>query len=200
MPADSKTTSGRIGCHGHAGLWQGQARRQADPRPPGSRHLDDIAKDPKAAAAFLEYLQSPERLKALHEKTGWIPTNSNFDTSVINDPVVRRMWKPGDDGENIPYLPMWCPGQFYEQALLPTAQQVVAGQDHRRGGGRAGGQGRQGMARLRSGHGRQLQEVGERSLRLTGDESGHGERQGLLFSTRVTGRRIGKCDRHDRSG
>ena len=41
------------------------------------------AKDPKAAAAFLEYLQSPERLKAFWETTGWIPANSNFDTSVI---------------------------------------------------------------------------------------------------------------------
>ena len=28
---------------------------------------------------------------------------------------------------NIPYISNLVPGQFYEQALLPTAQQVVAG-------------------------------------------------------------------------
>jgi raffinose/stachyose/melibiose transport system substrate-binding protein len=84
-------------------------------------------KDPKAAAAFLEYLQSPERLKALHDKTGWLPSNVNFDTSVITDPVVVDLWKRWGQGDNIPYISNVVPGQFYEQALLPTAQQVVAG-------------------------------------------------------------------------
>jgi ABC-type glycerol-3-phosphate transport system substrate-binding protein len=84
-------------------------------------------KDPKAAAAFLEYLQSPEQLKALHDKTGWIPANTSFDTSVIEDPTVRDMWQRWGLSENIPYLSNLVPGQFYEQALLPTAQQVVEG-------------------------------------------------------------------------
>jgi ABC-type glycerol-3-phosphate transport system substrate-binding protein len=85
------------------------------------------AKDPKAAAAFLEYLQSPERQKALHDKTGWISSNSGTDTSVLKSPVVIDMWKRWGQGDNIPYLSNVVPGQFYEQALLPTAQQVVAG-------------------------------------------------------------------------
>ena len=83
--------------------------------------------DPKAAAAFLEYLQTPERLKVLHEKTGWLPTSSRFDTSVLTDPEVVAMWKLWTGGNDIPYLANVVPGQFYEQALLPTSQQVVQG-------------------------------------------------------------------------
>ena len=37
------------------------------------------------------------------------------------------MWQTWTGGENIPYLANLVPGQFYEQALLPTAQQVVEG-------------------------------------------------------------------------
>ena len=85
------------------------------------------SKDPKAAAAFLEYLQSPERQKALHDKTGWISSNSGADTSVLKSPVVVDMWKRWGQGDNIPYLSNVVPGQFYDQALLPTSQQVVAG-------------------------------------------------------------------------
>jgi ABC-type glycerol-3-phosphate transport system substrate-binding protein len=85
------------------------------------------AKDPKAAAAFLEYLQSPEQLKAQYEATHWLPANSTFDTSVLTDPVIADMWKRWGQGENIPYLANVVPGQWYEQALLPAGQQVVEG-------------------------------------------------------------------------
>jgi len=85
------------------------------------------SKDPKAAAAFLEYLQSPERLKVFWQTTGWIPDNSNFDTSVIKDEVVKKMWKDFGQSPNIPYISNLVPGQFYDQALLPAAQQVVQG-------------------------------------------------------------------------
>ena len=37
------------------------------------------------------------------------------------------MWQRWGLSENIPYLSNLVPGQFYEQALLPTAQQVVEG-------------------------------------------------------------------------
>ena len=60
-------------------------------------------------------------------KNGWIPTSSQFDTSVLTDPAVVAMWRTWTGGENIPYLANVVPGQFYEQALLPTAQQVVEG-------------------------------------------------------------------------
>ncbi len=126
MPKDSETTKGRIGAmvmpvFGKSKL---AGKPVFDTQGLG---ISKDSKDPKTAAAFLEYLQSPERLSAFHEKTGWLPSNTNFDTSVITDPVVLDMWKKWGQGDNIPYISNVVPGQFYEQALLPTAQQVVAG-------------------------------------------------------------------------
>jgi ABC-type glycerol-3-phosphate transport system substrate-binding protein len=126
LPADSKATNGRIGTMVMPVYGKGKLAGKPifDSQGLG---IPSKAKDPKAAAAFLEYLQSPEQLKALHAKTGWIPANTGFDASVIEDPAVRDMWQRWGLSENIPYLSNLVPGQFYEQALLPTAQQVVEG-------------------------------------------------------------------------
>jgi ABC-type glycerol-3-phosphate transport system substrate-binding protein len=126
MPADSEKTKGRIGAmvmpvFGNSKL---AGKPIFDTQGLG---ISKDAKDPKAAVAFLEYLQSPDRLKAFHEKTGWLPSNSTFDTSVIKDPAVASMWKRWGQGDNIPYVANVVPGQWYEQALLPAGQQVVAG-------------------------------------------------------------------------
>jgi raffinose/stachyose/melibiose transport system substrate-binding protein len=126
VPADSKATKGRIGTMVMPVYGKGKLAGQPifDSQGLG---IPAKAKDPKAAAAFLEYLQSPEQLKALHERTGWIPANTGFDIAVIEDPAVRDMWQRWGLSPNIPYLSNLVPGQFYEQALLPTAQQVVEG-------------------------------------------------------------------------
>jgi ABC-type glycerol-3-phosphate transport system substrate-binding protein len=126
VPKDSEMTKGRIGTMVMPVYGKGKLAGKPifDSQGLG---IPTKAKDPKAAAAFLEFLQSPEQLQVLHEKTGWIPANSNFDVSVIKDPVVVDMWKRWGLSENIPYLSNLVPGQFYEQALLPSAQQVVEG-------------------------------------------------------------------------
>ncbi|MFO1121785.1 MAG: extracellular solute-binding protein [Hyphomicrobiales bacterium] len=126
VPADSKATKGRLGTMVMPVYGKGKLAGQPILDSQGLG-IPAKAKDPKGAAAFLEYLQSPERLKAFHEATGWIPSNTSFDVSVITDPVVVDMWKRWGLSPNIPYLSNLVPGQFYEQALLPTAQQVVEG-------------------------------------------------------------------------
>jgi ABC-type glycerol-3-phosphate transport system substrate-binding protein len=126
MPADSKATGDRIAAMVMPVYGSGKLAGKPVMDCQGLGLPSNTA-DPKAAAAFLEFLQSPDRLKAMHEKTGWIPTSSQFDTSVITDPAVVAMWQTWTGGENIPYLANVVPGQFYEQALLPTAQQVVEG-------------------------------------------------------------------------
>jgi len=85
------------------------------------------AEDPQAAASFLEYLNSPERLKAFWDATGWIPSNTTFDTSVITDEAVRTMWERWGLQENISNVTNLMPGQFYEGAAIPTGQQIVQG-------------------------------------------------------------------------
>ncbi len=126
LPADSKTTKGRIGCMVMPVYGKGRMAGKPILDSQGLGISTD-SKDPKAAAAFLEYLNSPERLHVFWEKTGWIPANSNFDTSVIKDEAVKALWKGWGQSENIPYLSNLVPGQFYDQALLPAAQQVVQG-------------------------------------------------------------------------
>ena len=126
LPADSKATDGRIGCMVMPVYGTGAMA--------GIPILDvqgiGISADseaPEEAAAFLEYLHSPERLQAFWDATGWIPSNSNFDASVIEDETVRSMWQNWGLSANIPYVANLTPGQFYEQALIPAGQQVVEG-------------------------------------------------------------------------
>ncbi len=111
MPKDSEATKGKIGAMVMPVFGKSKLAGQTDLRYARPRHLQE-RKDPKAAAAFLEYLQSPERLKAFHEKTGWLPSNNTFDTSVIKDPAVVSMWKRWGQGENIPYIANVVPGQW----------------------------------------------------------------------------------------
>jgi ABC-type glycerol-3-phosphate transport system substrate-binding protein len=89
--------------------------------------ISSNAEDPQAAAAFLEYLQSPERLKAFWDATGWLPSNTTFDASVIQDESVRRMWENWGLKPNISNVTNLVPGQFYERAAIPTGQQIVQG-------------------------------------------------------------------------
>ena len=126
LPADSKATNGRIGTMVMPVYGKGKLAGKPILDAQGLG-ISATSANPEAAAAFLEYLQSPERLNAFHEKTGWIPSNTNFDVSVIKDESVRSMWRKWGQSENIPYVCNLVPGQFYEQALLPTAQQIVQG-------------------------------------------------------------------------
>jgi multiple sugar transport system substrate-binding protein len=126
MPDDSKKSKGRVGTMVMPVYGKGKMAGKPILDAQGLGISKD-AKDPKAAAAFLEYLNSAERLKAFWEATHWLPTNSNFDASVLTDPAVKAMWKMYGQSENIPYVSNIVPGQFYSDGMVPAAQQVVAG-------------------------------------------------------------------------
>ena len=119
VPADSKTTNGRIGCMVMPVYGKGKMAGKPILDAQGLG-ISTNAKDPKAAAAFLEYLESPERLKVFWEKTGWIPPAASSTPRSSRTRSVMSMWKTWGEGDNIPYVSNLVPGQFYEQALLPT--------------------------------------------------------------------------------
>jgi len=126
LPADSAATGGQIGCmvmpvYG-TGAMAGKPILDVQ-----GLGISADSENPEAAAAFLEYLHSPERLQAFWDATGWIPSDTNFDASVIEDQAVRSMWEKWGLGDNIPYVANLVPGQFYEQALIPAGQQIVEG-------------------------------------------------------------------------
>ncbi|UVK47945.1 extracellular solute-binding protein [Mesorhizobium sp. AR07] len=126
LPADLKTADGQIGVMVMPGYGKGKLAGQPllDVQGLG---ISTNSKDPQAAAAFIEYLHSPERLKAFWDATGWIPSNKNFDTSVIKNDAVRLMWEKWGLGQNISNVTNVMPGQFYERAAIPTGQQIVQG-------------------------------------------------------------------------
>lgn len=126
LPADSKATDGKIGVMVMPVYGSGKLAGKPIMDTQGLGIAAD-SDNPEAAAAFLAFLHSPERLQAFWEKTGWIPSNTNFDTSVVTDPAVKSMWEDWALAPNIPYVANLTPGQFYEQAMIPAAQQVVQG-------------------------------------------------------------------------
>ncbi|MBL8582698.1 MAG: carbohydrate ABC transporter substrate-binding protein [Rhizobiaceae bacterium] len=126
LPADSKATGGKIGCMVMPIFGKGKLAGQPIVDVQGLG-ISTNSKEPEAAAAFLEFLNSPEQLKAFWDATNWLPSNTSFDSSVITDPIVRTMWENWGLKPNISNITNLMPGQFYERAAIPTGQQIVQG-------------------------------------------------------------------------
>ena len=126
LPADSKATNGKIGYMVMPVFGKGKLAGKPIVDVQGLG-ISSNAEDPQAAAAFLEYLNSPERLKAFWDATGWLPSNTTFDSSVITDASVRSMWEKWGLQPNISNVTNLMPGQFYERAAIPSGQQIVQG-------------------------------------------------------------------------
>jgi ABC-type glycerol-3-phosphate transport system substrate-binding protein len=86
------------------------------------------SRNKEEAAAFLEFLNTPEQLNAFWEATGWMPTNVNWDSSVIEDPVVAKAWNEWNLGDNIAYVANLIPAQFWTDAMFVAAQSIVNGE------------------------------------------------------------------------
>jgi maltose-binding protein MalE len=82
----------------------------------------------EAAADFLEFVHSPERLSAFWDITHWMPADSTWDSSVIEDPLVSYMWDNWNLADNIAYIPNLMPVQFWTDAMFVAAQAIVAGE------------------------------------------------------------------------
>ncbi len=126
LPADSKATKGRIGSMVMPVFGKGKLAGQPIVDTQGLG-ISAKSANPEAAAAFIEYLNTPERLEAFYKATGWLPSSSRFKSELIQDPSVKQMWKAWGLSPNITNVTSLMPGQFYEQAAIPTGQQVVQG-------------------------------------------------------------------------
>ena len=128
-PADSKATNDGIGCMVMPVYGKGKmgGRPILDSQGLG---ISTDCKDPKAAAAFLEYMESPERLQVFWEKTGWIPSSTKFDTSVIKDGAVKSMWKNWGEGD-YPLSRQSGAGPILRSGPAAGGTTGRAGQDHR---------------------------------------------------------------------
>lgn len=124
LPADSAATGGRIGCMTLPVFGQGAlaGRPVVDVQGLG---VSADSQRPEVAARFLEHLGAPEQLRAFWEETGWVPASARFDAAVIEDPAVRDLWARWGEAPNITNITNLVPGQFYEQAAIPTAQEIL---------------------------------------------------------------------------
>jgi ABC-type glycerol-3-phosphate transport system substrate-binding protein len=126
VPADSVTSNGTVGVMVMPVFGTGAMAGKPILDTQGLG-ISSQSENKEAAAGYLEFLNSPEMLDKFWEITGWFPSNSNWDSSVIEDPLVQQIWDEWMLGDNIPYLSNLTPGQFYEQALLPNGQEIISG-------------------------------------------------------------------------
>lgn len=124
LPADATSTNGRIGCMTLPvfGVGALAGRPVVDMQGLG---ISAGSEAPDIAARFLEFLNAPAQLASFWEATGWIPAASGFDDSVISDPSVKDLWTRWGKGNNITNITNLMPGQFYEQAAIPTGQNII---------------------------------------------------------------------------
>lgn len=127
VPADNATTDGRIGVMVMPVFGTGALAGKPIVDSQGLG-ISSQTENAEQAADFLEFMHSPERLDKFWELTSWMPADSNWDSSVIEDPAAQQLW----DGwvtseESIPYIPNLMPGQFWTDAMFVASQEIIAG-------------------------------------------------------------------------
>lgn len=124
--ADSEATGGRVGVMPLPTFGKGAlaGRPIVDMQGLG---IAEGSASPDVAAAFLEYLNAPEQLEAFYRATGWLPASRRFDRGLIGNASVAEMWAAWNVDNQITNVTNLVPGQFYEQAAIPTGQQVAQG-------------------------------------------------------------------------
>lgn len=90
--------------------------------------ISSQSKHKRIAADFLIFLNRPERVSALWEQVKQLPANTNWDGSVITDPVIKQIWQEWMHGDNAPYVSNLMPTLFWTDAMFVNSQKVVAGE------------------------------------------------------------------------
>ena len=57
------------------------------------------AKDPETAAKFIDFMHSPERLKANWTMSKQIPADARFNPAVIDNPLIKPTYNTVHQGE-----------------------------------------------------------------------------------------------------
>ncbi|MCC6223580.1 MAG: extracellular solute-binding protein [Thermoleophilia bacterium] len=81
----------------------------------------------ESAAAFLEFMQTPERLTRLWEVCQQIPSNTTFDAAAITNPTLKAVHDVWSSSELAPHLPNMMPTLFWTDAMFVATQKILAG-------------------------------------------------------------------------
>jgi multiple sugar transport system substrate-binding protein len=90
--------------------------------------IAEKAENRDAAAAFLEFMHTPERVNRIYEIAQQIPANTDFDSSLITNPLQKQIYDTWVAGENNPYVPNLMPTLFWTDAMF-VASQKIAGRE-----------------------------------------------------------------------
>lgn len=85
------------------------------------------ADNKEAAARWLEFAHSQERVDALYETVEQVPANENFDASKIENPVIKQFHEQWVQGDHLPYVPNLMPTLFWSDAMFVASQKILGG-------------------------------------------------------------------------
>jgi multiple sugar transport system substrate-binding protein len=84
-------------------------------------------KNHEIAAALLDFMHSKDRLQAMWTLSQQIPANSQFDGSVISNPLLKRVHQDWVAGDHNVYIADLMPTKFWTDAMFVASQKILAG-------------------------------------------------------------------------
>jgi raffinose/stachyose/melibiose transport system substrate-binding protein len=91
-----------------------------------SYFITSWSKNKEEAAAFLQFMHTPERMQRWYEQTGVGLADKRFDPSLIKDPVLRELYKWETTGPQV-WLENYNPPQIDSEANLKAGQLIFSG-------------------------------------------------------------------------
>jgi ABC-type glycerol-3-phosphate transport system substrate-binding protein len=83
--------------------------------------------DHDVAAAFLEFMHSPDRVQAMWTLSKQIPANTTFDASVVDVPLIKEVQEKWVAGDHNVYIADLMPTKFWTDAMFVASQKILAG-------------------------------------------------------------------------
>jgi raffinose/stachyose/melibiose transport system substrate-binding protein len=87
--------------------------------------VTSFSKHQKEAAAFIEYLHTPDRLTAFYKATGALPADDRFNASLITIPQIKQLFTMAKAGG--PYLENFIPFELDQKGNFNGVQLLLAG-------------------------------------------------------------------------
>ena len=87
--------------------------------------VTSFSKYPKEAAAFIEYLHTPNRLAAFYNYTGALPADDRFNASLVKIPQIKQLFNMAKVGG--PYLENFIPYELDQKGNFAGVQLLMAG-------------------------------------------------------------------------
>jgi multiple sugar transport system substrate-binding protein len=86
------------------------------------------ARNPRLAAQFLEFMHRKDQVQAMWTLSGQIPADEAFDSSIIDDPLLKTVHERWVAGPHNLYPGNMMPTDFWFDVMLVTSRSILTGQ------------------------------------------------------------------------